>query len=153
MTTENKDTTQDTTQNIFNKLLCLIIGFAILTPFLAHNINVSKSRLRKYYNVDGKTFNKWYQYFCTDISNIDQFKKQRKITLATYWQIKSRLGDISDCAVMRKVDIVNLCESDYRTLRKNIKHAPPSVGIDIRTYDRLSAFPPKVCRAIIDWFG
>lgn len=149
----DKENIQNDTQNIFNKLVYLIIGFAILIPFIANKIKVSKSRLRKYYNVDGKTFNKWFQYFCADISSIEQFKHKRKITLITYWQIKNRLGDTSEYAVMRKADIVEHCDSDYRTLRNNIKIAPASVGVSLMIYDKLSVFPPKVCRAIIDWFG
>lgn len=153
MKKHHKEVPQDSTQDIFNKLIYLTIGFVILIPFFANKIKVSKSRLRKYYNVDGKTFNKWYQYFCSNISSIDQFKKQRKITLVTYWKIKNRLGDTSDYAVMRKADIVNHCDSDYRTLRNNIKIAPKSVGISLKVYDKLSVFPPKICQTIINWFG
>lgn len=130
---------------------CGIVFFII--SYCSHFITTSKSRLRKYYNVDGKTFNKWYQYFCVDISSIEQFKHKRKITLATYWKIKSRLGDTSEYAVMRKADIVEHCDSNYRTLRNNIKIAPASVGVSLIVYDKLSVFPPKVCRVIIDWFG
>jgi hypothetical protein len=135
------------------KIFILIVVFVFLLPVILGQVKISKSRLQKYYGVDGKTFNKWYQYFCSDISDIDKLKKKRKIRLSTYWRIKSTLGSTSDFTVMRKVAIVSICNSDYRTLRNNIKIAPSSIGINIQTYDRLSIFPPKICSAIICWFG
>jgi|AntRauTorckE5430_2_1112549.scaffolds.fasta_scaffold08495_3 hypothetical protein len=150
MNSNNNQNEKD--ENLAIRLFLFLVGIVFFIFGILTYIKVSKSRLRKYYDVDGKTFNKWFQYFCAEVSSIDQFKQKRKITLSDFWKIQSILGKTSDCEVMRKIDIINRCQSDYKTLRKNIKVAPLSAGIDIQTYDRLSVFPPKVCRDIIDWF-
>lgn len=139
-------------KDIFAIIICLCIVIPFLVYHLSNSIKLSKGHLMRYYGVDNKTFNKWFQYFCPHILDVKQFKKQRKIKLHTYWRIKLALGNTSEFSTLRKIEIINLCDSDYRTLRKNINIAPSSIGMNISIYNNLSVFPPKVCKSIVDWY-
>lgn len=110
---------------------------------------ILKSTLSSHYQVDRATFSKWLLFFCHDIFiNKDTLKKRRKLTNEEVEKIKERLGE--EPKFFWKKDLIRIVETDYKTIRENIKKYPSIYRLSKDEYKSLSKFPPKVAQRIIN---
>ncbi len=111
---------------------------------------VSKNTLRKRYNVDAKTFNKWVEIFCSSSINFEAYKKCRKLTNKTCYAIGSILGTPSEMMpIMSKSEIVEAADSSYELLRYAIYSHQSQFKITPEVFKSLNFFPPKIADHIL----
>ncbi len=148
---EDKDiaTDQRTLWLCFLGLLCIIFIYLLSAG------KRKKGSLVQYYNVDKKTFNKWLQFFCPDIiSNMEEYKRKRKISSSLYYAISSRLGNPNLHPILTKKEIVKLGEGTYSSLRSSVEKYPERFGLpSYNAYRSLKKFPPNSSREILIQFG
>lgn len=109
-----------------------------------------KSQLVKLYRVNKRTVNKWVEAFCIPVApSLKNYPYVRKLSVAQKGHIFELLGDPDEFPVLGKSDIIDRCESDYKTLRMSIRKFPEKFGISGEDFARLSAFPPKVGQRIL----
>lgn len=112
----------------------------------------SKSTLSTYYQIDRATFIKWLILFCSDIfEDKETIINLRKFTDLEVEKIKVKLG--TEPQFYWKKDLIKIAETDYKTIRDNIRLFPEIYGITENEYRSLSKFPPKVTYRIIDGLG
>jgi predicted DNA binding CopG/RHH family protein len=108
----------------------------------------TKSQLSAHYQVDRATLNNWLRLFVEDGNNL---KNRRKFTDLEVEEIKKKLG--TELKSFRKSDLVRIAETDYKTIRENVKKYPLEYGINESIYRSLDKFPPKIGQQIIDALG
>jgi len=112
----------------------------------------SKSTLSAYYQIDRTTLNKWLILFCTDIFGDEKtIINLRNFTDLQIGKIKEKLG--LEPQFYWKKDLIKIAETDYKTIRDNIKLFPQTYGISENDYRSLSKFPPKIAQRIINALG
>jgi len=112
------------------------------------NKTKTKTALANHYQVDRATLNKWLKLFCSDIFYDEKLlSKRRKFTNSEVEKIKAILGEQPQS--FRKADLVELAETDYKTIRESIDKFPNIYGISKLEYQQLSKFPPKVGQHIL----
>lgn len=111
-----------------------------------------KTALSTHYQVDRATLNKWLILFCSDIFEDEKtIINRRKFTDLEVEKIKVKLG--TEPQFYWKKDLIKIAETDYKTIRDNIRLFPEIYGITENEYRSLSKFPPKVTYRIIDGLG
>lgn len=112
---------------------------------------VPKSYFTDYYQIDKKTFNKWIQFFCSDIvGDYDVYLKKRKLEREVYSKIIERLGNVNDHPIMNKKEIVNSAEGTYKSLRECIQKSPELFSVSATAFSKLNKFPPNICKRILE---
>jgi hypothetical protein len=111
---------------------------------------VSKKTLRKRYNVDAKTFNKWVEIFCSSTIDFEAYKKRRKLTNTTCLAIESILGTPSEMMpILSKSEIVEAADCSYELLRKAIHSHQSQFRITPEVFKSLNFFPPRIAHHIL----
>jgi hypothetical protein len=121
---------------------------------------ISKMRIKKRwlihrYKVDKKTFNKWLEFFCSDlIPDKKEYKRRRTISVPEYLAVSFRLGNPAHHPVLTKKDIVEQGEGTYYSLRESVKKYPAQFGLpSIKAYLSLKKFPPYISQRILERYG
>lgn len=110
-----------------------------------------KSELCRVYGVDKKTFNKWILLFCSEIINLEDYKRHRKISQDMLRKMVQKLGEPnSEMEALRKNQIVNAAQSTYPVVRHFVHAFPEKCSLTIEDYNRLSVLPPLVARQILN---
>ncbi len=114
-----------------------------------------KGFLRFVYRVNKVTFSKWVEYFCKDIHpDFESYKKARKLSVGTLFQMYAVLGDVKDGKHFTKKDIADACNISLRNLRESIMLSPEEFGLSCEMYDDLRVYPPAVKNRIVEvYFG
>lgn len=136
-------------------LAAVVIGIVYWINFIkTPQTKVSKSYIRKKYGVNKVTFNKWIQYFCTEVyPDFEEYKKLRKIPMEKLDLIFETLGkpDLTSPRIFKK-DLAKRCNTSLRDLKANVEMSPEDHGISYEHYCNLSVFPPKVADKIVIGF-
>lgn len=111
-----------------------------------------KTVLSTHYQIDRATLNKWLILFCKDIfEDKKTIINRRKFTDSEVEKIKEKLG--LEPQFYWKKDLIEIAETDYKTIRDNIRLFPQIYGITENEYRSLSKFPPKIAQRIIENLG
>jgi hypothetical protein len=116
---------------------------------------IPKGFLKLVYRVNKVTFGKWVKYFCHDIHpDFESYKKARKLSVGTLFQMYAVLGDTKDGRHFTKKDIAEACNTTRRNLRESIMLSPREFGLSCEMYDDLRVYPPAVKNRIVKvYFG
>lgn len=138
-------------------LIALLIAFVVKSvSFEPLKKKTKKGEFRAQYNVDRDTFNNWIKYLCKDVfPDYDAYLKIRKFTYVETVAMTAILGlgeGFSDLRSKNKKEIVEECESNYRSLRESVQKFPDKFGISYEAYSSMSVFPPRIAEAIISQF-
>lgn len=109
-----------------------------------------KKSIADYYGIDKRPMKKWIQYFCPPhLYELWTNNKIRQLTGLEFEEILNYLGDPDETPVMNKDQIAEACESDTKTLRREILSKLEKLGLSKEAYDNLSVFPPFMIARLV----
>ncbi len=110
--------------------------------------SITKSEIAGWYGVHRMTFNKWIKGFGKPIfPNYTLYLKRKHLYVSEVLWIMKTLG--YEGQVYRKKELLELLETDYRTMQDNIRTFPQIYGISTTVYNSLSKFPPNIGQRIV----
>lgn len=122
---------------------------ALLRAFLQwiwaaiQTLSWAKCALAQMYGVSIKTLNKWVRYFCPEI-RFKAWKSWKQISLRHALIIFDRLGCPRESRVMSKAEMVEVFETNLKTLKMEVLKLFRKWNIQREAYEKLNIFPPAV---------
>jgi hypothetical protein len=146
---DNEEPPKNSTPIWIYSILLLLIALAF--SFVGKVIKKSpKKVLRKKYQVNEKTFNKWIEIFCSSVIDYGYYKKCRFLTDSEVAKIESILGvPENGISVYSKREIIEKTESSYEVFRLEIAKRPNDYGITPSVFKTLDYYPPKIVNHFI----
>jgi len=133
---------------MFFLFLLLIVGFIL---FSSPTKKYTKEDLARYYKITKPTLGKWVQYFQSDIP-FARWKKMRKVNSFEYQQLIAAFGE-DQSGVMQKGQLAEKAESNYKTVRENIKRNILKIGITKEAWEKNNVFPPSISNKMLYILG
>jgi uncharacterized protein YxeA len=132
-------------KNIVIIMICVLI-VTICALFFTRKEN--KEELAKHYRISKPTLQKWVKYFHCEIP-LEQWKKQRKLTVYQSSLIKHKLGD-DPKMVLNKAQIADLSSASTKTVSSYVIENLEKIGLTKEAWNKCSVFPPAISQRIID---
>ncbi len=100
------------------------------------------------YGVCRQTLGKWIRYFAKKIP-YSQWKRWRKLAWVQVQAVFQALGDPSTGECLTKKQIIEACESDYRTIAGMVNKRASDLEFDIVVYNAVDIYPPLITQRMI----